>query len=292
MVRTDIWRDTYYTTSADTLTYYIMMNGSQVIFAGKAYRAPNDDEIKIKVNAICRNYLSNDIGPLIDAYIENRTPLSAAADNALVEFELYDDNDTLLETYEFLYNWSYDVGNPWNGSVYWSGKPVNGRVVNNMLRLNTVLSGNEIRNILFDNTEYEIIDKCNAEYAIYYLSSYGSWFSFLFEGKCTKKDTMTQYTTDRAFNNLSREFETSRYVSEINTSYTLSTGWLNDEQSANFAKNVVSSNIVYLHDLKTGTVVPALITDSSVVYQNMKNNNGKMSCYQLNIKESQNKLRG
>lgn len=291
MIIASIWEDIYYTYDGNMLSYYITDENDNKLFAGKAYRRPDEDRIKVKINSICRNYLSNDLRPLLDSYYGGTTS-DAESPTGIRVFKLYDSNDIMLESYELLYDWSYEVH--WNGNDMTLSRPINGRATSMMFRPMTTIEGHSVFNSLWagGGTLYKIIDGgCNAEYAIYYLNSYGGWDAFLFEGKAVKKDTITQFTTDRSFNNQTVDYEAYRYVSEINTSYTLSTGWLNDEQAANFAKNLVGSNHVYLQNLKTGDFFSAIITDSSVTYQTMKNNGGKMAIYQLNVKESQNKLR-
>lgn len=290
MIRASIWRDTYYTSNSDVLAYYIKTEDDEVIFAGKAYRLPSDGTVKIKINSICSNYLNNDLGPLLEANETDNTTL-ARAEDALRTFYLYKaDDDTLLETYEFLYDWSYDFNFTSTGGLSLS-KPINRRKAANMYSIQTSYSASRVTNNLAGHL-YEVVPSCNAEFGMYYLNSYGGWDAFLFEGKTIKKDAIKQYNADRSFDNSSsRNYEKYRYVSEITTSYELHTGWLNDEQSANFAKNLISSNSVYLHDLKTDEILAAVITDSNVVYQTLRNNNGKMAAYTVNVEVSQNKLR-
>ena len=51
-----IWKDTYYTTTAATANYSILLNGG-IIFSGKAVRYPDAENLKININKVCRNYL-------------------------------------------------------------------------------------------------------------------------------------------------------------------------------------------------------------------------------------------
>lgn len=290
MVIASIWKDTYYTSDSDVLAYYIKTEDDKVIFAGKAYRMPSDNTVKIKINSICSNYLNNDLGPLLKANESNNTTV-ALADDALRIFYLYKaDDNTLLESYKFLYDWSYDFNFKSNVIPILS-RPINKRKAANMYSVYTSYRSDKVTNTLAGSL-YEVVPSCNAEFGMYYLNSYGGWDAFLFEGKTIKKDTIKQYNADRSFDNSSSiNFEKYRYVSEITTSYELHTGWLNDVQSANFSKNLISSNRVYLHDLKTNKIFAAVITDSNVVYQTIRNNNGRMAAYTVNVEVSQNKLR-
>lgn len=288
MVIASIWQDTYYVSNEKKITYYIKDGNNETLFAGKAYRFPDSDELRINVSSICRNYMSNDLRQILDIYLEDGTT-EGESDEGIMTFYLYNaEDDTVLEIFKFLYDWSYETR--WNGNDIVLSKPINGRATNIMFRPNTQVTGQVMTNSLFGG-DYEIVEGCNNDYAIYYLNSYGGHDAFLFEGYSTKEDTITQFTTDKSFNNQTLDYEHCRYVSEISTSYTLHTGWLTDEQSSNFAKNLVGSNQVYLHDLKTNDIIPAVITDTKVQYKKMKTNGGKMSLYTLQIKESQNKLR-
>ena len=291
MVTASIWKDTYYTSDSDILAYYVKTEDDKVIFAGKAYRIPSDDTVKIKINSICSNYLNNDLGPLLEANKSDDTKVNSAADDALRIFYLYKaDDNTLLETYKFLYDWSYDFNFQSNLLPIMS-RPINRRKAANMYSVYTSYRAGRVTNTLAGRS-YEVVPSCNAEFGMYYLNSYGGWDAFLFEGKTIKKDTIKQYNSDRSFDNSSNiNFEKYRYVSEITTSYELHTGWLNDVQSENFSKNLISSNRVYLHDLKANKIFAAVITDSNVVYQTIRNNNGKMAVYTVNVEVSQNKLR-
>lgn len=287
MITRSIWEDTYYVSTENRLTYYIKTD-NDVIFAGKAYRLPTDDGVSINISSICRNYMSNDLRPLLDAHDNSNDVSSAESPTGIRIFNLYNSKDVLLETYEFLYDWSYNTY--WRGDNMTLSSPINGRVTSTMFKPNTKVEERKVINYLLGGN-YEVVNSCNAEYGIYYLNSRGGWDAFLFEGYSTKEDTITQYTTDKSFNNQTYDFETSRYVSEINTSYTLHTSWLNDEESSNFAKNLIGSNNVYLHDLANNKIFPAIITDTKAQYKKMKTNGGKMSLYTLIVKESQNKLR-
>lgn len=290
MVTASIWKDTYYTSDSDVLAYYIKTEDDKVIFAGKAYRIPSDNTVKIKINSICSNYLNNDLGPLLEANKSDDSMVNSAADDALRTFYLYKADNTLLETYKFLYDWSYDF-NFQSNLIPVMSRPINRRKAANMYSVFTSYREGKVINTLAGRP-YNVVQSCNAEFGMYYLNSYGGWDAFLFEGKTIKKDTIKQYNADRSFDNSSNiNFEKYRYVSEITTSYELHTGWLHDVQGANFAKNLISSNRVYLHDLKANKIFAAVITDSNVVYQTIRNNNGKMAAYTVNVEVSQNKLR-
>lgn len=282
MIYSPIYKDTYYTSSANSLTYLIKLEG-KVIYSGKAFKKPDADYININVNKICRNYLSSDIADLITGSSTYITDY-----NAIKTFDFCDSAGTVLQQYMFLFD--YDYSDTWGGGAKNLSLPINGHYATGMLKpQSNVTASNNVR-IYKSTGSYPTLVKCN-EYAIYYLNAKGGWDAFLFEGKCIKKDQITQYTTDKTFNNTTIEFENNRYVSEIKTSYELSTGLLSDGQSENFAKNLIGSNKCYLHNLKTGEIKPVVITDNSVTYQTYQNNNKKFAVYKLQVSDSQMKIR-
>lgn len=192
---------------------------------------------------------------------------------------------------------------------YFLGSPITGRYVDGMLKLWSYVT--------LDNGEYKVITEADdeylysytcplekADYVLYYLNSYGGWNSFVIEGTTVKKENITQYTTDKVFDNTTYEFEKDRYVSEINTSYELNTGLLSDVEAANLSKNLISSNKVYLHSLNEGYITngvdwyaipnfikPVVITDTSVVYQTYTTNGKKLAQYKISVSDSQSKIR-
>ena len=126
-------------------------------------------------------------------------------------------------------------------------------------------------------------------YVLYYVNARGGWDAFAFH-KGEKSETITQHNYSKTFNNTTYEFENKRYISEIDTTYKLSTGILTDAQSKSFAKNLVSSNKCYLHNLSEGWIKPVVITDNQVTYKEWDNVDDVIS-YQITVKESQTKQR-
>ena len=192
---------------------------------------------------------------------------------------------------------------------YFLGTPINGRFCDGMLKLwsYVTLINNEYK-VVNETTDEDMysytcpVDKAN--YVLYYQNSYGGWNSFVIEGTVVKRDTITQYTTDKIFDNNTYQFEKNRYVSEIQTSYELNTGLLNDIQATNLARNLISSNKVYLHCLNEGFLTdgvdwfnipshikPVIITDTSATYQTYQTNGKKLCQYKITVQESQSKLR-
>lgn len=274
-----IWKDTYYTASTNSATYFITLDGN-TIYSGKAVKNPDAAGIEINLNKVCRNYLSCNIDTILSSH---GTITSETNNLAERTFKLYVNGSNVMD-YKFYMDWSYDMDAPTQNL----SMPINGHYVPGMLTLNTVRSSSYVTSI--SNINYNKQVKCSP-YALYYLNAYGGWDSFLIEGTVKKKNTFTTYQTDKVFKNTSIEFETNKYVQEIKTSYELNTGWLNDEQSANLSKNLMGSLRVYLHDIQNDIIKPVIITDENVSYQTYQTNGKKLCQYKINITESQSKVR-
>lgn len=282
MVYAPIWKDTYYTTTAASLTYKIYLSDT-LIFSGKAYRMPNGNNISININKICQNYLEQDIDRLLTS-----SSSSQQNPNAKGDFVLKNGSNTTLETYRFLYDWDYTHN--WTGSSATLSQPINGEFISGQMKLKTTVAATGSSNTVTTYRSTGSYDKeiCGS-YVLYYVNARGGWDAFAFH-KGEKSETITQHNYSKTFNNTTYEFEDKRYISEIDTTYKLSTGILTDAQSKSFAKNLVSSNKCYLHNLSEGWIKPVVITDNQVTYKEWDNVDDVIS-YQITVKESQTKQR-
>ena len=295
MVYNPIYRNTYYTTTADTLYYRIMLDGEE-IYAGKAVKYPDADEMQINLDKICRNYLSSDIQDLLTDLPTNTTRQYNS--NAQRQFEFYIGTaDTAAETYMFYNDYSYNTDKNITGTVITSN-PINGHYVPGMLKVCTTRITNSSAPTVYtegltgngETLGYDTQVKCTP-YVLYYLNSYGGWDAFVIEGNTVVKDAYTTYSTDQSYDNTTLEFENNKYVQEIKTTFAMNTGLLNDEQSKNLAKNLVGSLKVYLQNIEEGWVAPVVITDNSVDYQTYATNGKKLSQYKITVQLSQTRIR-
>ena len=282
-----IWQDIYYTSTTYTMLEYVINRTDQtVIYAGRAYQRPGGNGISINISKICQDYIKDTF-----SNVDFRTlvGLTYVHPEAYVEFELRErSSGNLLNTYGFVYDWSYEG---WNGSARTVSNPINNHKVAGMYDFITQCRINVSDNKPELATSIYTVAGGNAcgEIALYYKNRKGGWDSFLIEGNVTKKDEYTKYTYNRSFNNNTLEFENGTYHSQIITSYVLNTGWLTDQQSDNLAFNLLSSNEVYLHNLCTDKVYPVVIKDNNATYKTYKNNSRKLVNYQINVEESQRK---
>ena len=287
-IKAPIWQDIYYTSTTYTMLEYIInRKDGVVIYAGRAYQRPGGNGISINISKICQDYIKDSFS---EVDFRNLAGSSYTHPESYVEFELRDKNGNLLNTYGFVYDWSYEN---WDGSTRMVSNPINEHWALGMYRFNTnfrsTTPGGSTEALI--TTVYAPISTPNAcgEVALYYKNRKGGWDHFLIEGNVTKKDEYTKYTYNRSFNNNTLEFENGTYHSQIVTSYVLNTGWLNDQQSNNLAFNLLSSNEVYLHNLCEDKVYPVVIKDNTATYKTYKNNSRKLVNYQINVEESQRK---
>ena len=101
MIYSSIYRDTYYTTTADSLNYKIELDGN-IIYYGRAVKFPDADTMKININKVCRDYLSSNIDLILNG---------ASAQTNTTALRVFTLTNTLtnqvLEQYTFLYDWNY-----------------------------------------------------------------------------------------------------------------------------------------------------------------------------------------
>jgi hypothetical protein len=286
-IKAPIWQDIYYTSTTYTMLEYVINKTDQtVIYAGRAYQRPGGNGISINITKICQDYIKDSF-----SNVDFRTLVGSTYTHpeAYVEFELRErSTGNLLNTYGFVYDWSYEG---WNGGTRTVSNPINNHKAAGMYDFTTECRMNteDFKMELVTSVFRVAGGNACGEIALYYKNRKGGWDEFLIEGTVTKKDEYTKYTYNRSFNNNTLEFENGTYHSQIVTSYVLNTGWLNDQQSDNLAFNLLSSNEVYLHNLCTDKVYPVVIKDNTATYKTYKNNSRKLVNYQINVEESQRK---
>lgn len=286
VIKAPIWQDIYYTSTTYTMLEYIInRKDGVVIYAGRAYQRPGGNGISINISKICQDYIKDSFSEVDFRNLAGSMNMYAHPES-YVEFELRDKNGILLNTYGFVYDWSYEN---WDGNARTVSNPINNHKMTGMYDFITVCrTVDDTMELATAVSEVASGNACG-EIALYYKNRKGGWQSYLVEGTVTKKDEYTKYTYNRSFNNNTLEFENGTYHSQIVTSYVLNTGWLNDQESDNLAFNLLSSNEVYLHNLCTDKVYPVVIKDNTATYKTYKNNSRKLVNYQINVEESQRK---
>lgn len=154
---------------------------------------------------------------------------------------------------------------------------------------NTLFQYPDFDTIEINGDTYKIVDSC-AEYCLYYLNASGGWDSLLITGNNIKTDDISQNFYNKSFNNTTIEFEKKNYLNIITSSYKFYTSYLTDEQASRMY-NLIESNEVYLHNLSTNVIKPVNITDTSFEYKTFTNQQRKKFYYEINVEESQGKIR-
>lgn len=271
-----IWKDDYYVFSADKLVYHITDNYGTVLYNGKGYAFPGTGSGKINVSRVCSNYLYQDLARLstITASTTNFVHSGATA-----TFKLYDDSETLLGSYDYVYDYSYDPTISYSGVTDMSN-PINGHYAVNMFKLETKYSGGTVSTTITRPGG----DYCG-DYALIYLNRQGGWDSFLCEGKSKETDSFERKDYETDIDNNYQDFQRSRveYQNSITRGWELTTGWLKDSEAKNLAVNLLSSNQVFLQNLNTLEIVPVHIEDSSAEHKQFSYER-KPICYTINVK--------
>lgn len=294
-----VWEDIILEVDADTFNYKVIMctlnnndyTDNSNIFEGRAYKYPNADTIKIKMNKIFENYLSNSFVPMIED-VDVETIIKGDIDTYEYNFEagkrfliINRDTNEVVKEYVVLYDWNYKY--KWRGEDVILSKPINRDNAINMVELKTTVNKLGVVTNYFNNENK--INSCG-DYCLYYLNSNGGWDVLLFNNKVKKTKNINSYTTERYFSRLNVDFEQMKYISELQNNYVFNTNFLTDEQAKNLVDNLFTSNEVYIHDLKENIIYSALITDNNVVYKKYSDDLNLVQ-YSINIKESQIQLK-
>lgn len=294
-----VWEDIIFETDEDIFNYEVVMsvfntNGlsnNTTIFEGRAYKYPDADTIKIKLNKIFENYLSNSFVNLINDYnIDDIINTSFNTDKYNYEsckrfYIINRDTNELLGEYVVLYDWSYKL--KWRGEDIVLSKPINNNNAVNQINLNTTV--NTVGIVTNNITNENKINSCG-DYAVYYLNSYGGWDTLLFNNKVNKSKNINYYTTEKYFRKPNIDFEQYRYISELQNSYELNTNFLTDIESQNIVDNLFVSNEVYLHNLKNNELFAVIITNTNIDYK-VYSDGLELPQYTINVKESQIQLK-
>ena len=284
---TPIWKDTYYTSTADTFEYYItdVAASNSVIFRGKSYKAPNAN-IFIKLNDICSNYLSSELtNDLFSRDIPFGQNLVFTPEKIIRTFRLYDANNTLLDTYVFSNNWDYETDTTVT-------IPINRKYINGMYYFITTQPASDSIRVTVTKTRTNqntyTIQACG-DYALYYVQSNGAWSSFAVDGKVIEGKNIDTFNYRKVINNNKiADRENIRYQSNIKQNWSINTGWLKDDESENLFNNLLTSNNIYLHKISENKIWPVHITDTQATNKQF-NNEKKLISYTINL-ESDNLL--
>lgn len=322
-----IWQDRIVRINTDAISVkYDVRYSNKKIFAGKAYVMPNTDYVEIDIAKICASYLNSSLEGIIDApksfnALEGVRQFGLYVNDELHSSYLMFNSYTYKPNPEYLIengNYFVCLSDPIRkecdsrqyivysffnalttsaiiktfhfnkdgiNQVEFSGQ-VNGRTL--YTTFEKVPEG-DINRVTLINDSYSIKDTC-CKYCLYYQNALGGWDSFLINGNDKKTDKITSYKYIKAINNNTKKFGTKKYLNIINSSYKLYTNHLTDDEASRM-HHLLESTEVYLHNLEDDTIIPVNITNSSCEYKTFTNNGKKKFTYQIDVEESQIKIR-
>lgn len=291
---TSIWKDTFFDVpaSASPYSYSITTGSNETVFNGRAYVAPDKEVIEIGVNKIAQDYLAMEFPSAGLASTGNT--ITVQHPDAFKTFVIRHGGYP-VETYSFLLDWSGKNRN-FNSPIQLS-TPINGKGTTGMYYFSTYWTSANGVTTKVNTTPSAVTDVQGhalyhdaglcCDWAIYYLDRNCGWCSFLVEGTVKRYDEYNRYNITRHYKNTTREWGKKTYNNQITTSYEIHTGWLKDDESENLAFNLLSSNQVYLHNLKDNSIVPVVLNDTRTEYKTYRNNGKKFVNYVINVTLSQ-----
>lgn len=273
---------------AEEVTPFRILDNGTTIYEGKAYARPNTSYANINITKILENYVYNALPTNFGINKTTRAVISNAYQ--VFEFDYLDTGGTWTKVDDFgILAWYDYESKPDNYTDLVLSDPVNGHSAAGVNYVRSRLAAGIVTNTITTAVTAGYDESYCGRYGITYLNQMGGYDFFLFEGKYSKSDGYNRFQYNRTYDNNYNGFGLSTYQNEITTTYTLSTGWLNDEESYRFAKHVVGSNQVWLQDLETGKTTPVQITDKDVNYK--KYEGKELICYTLTVINSQEQVR-
>lgn len=314
----------------DDFIEYHLDDGGTTIYAGKAYKYPDADRVEFLLNSVTENYLSNGISfpttlstSIMPNYLKNFTLVTSTGnEKPIIFFNDWSYKDTDLTSGYFLSDpitglidprqyvmtsWLLPTGEGIVNRFYYKDGIQTATDVTLKSGINGYTFVENITNLQLGCGDYIImefvvsgtisqkqikytIDNTGKDYVLYYVNAAGGWDSLLIEGNVKKTDEFESESYIKRVLRPSTEFARNKYLNTITSSWTLYTGYLNDEQASKMY-NLLESTQVYLHNLKDNTITPVLITDTSCEYKTYTNQGKNKFYYTINVESSQDNYR-
>lgn len=297
--------------------YHIIIDDT-IVFAGKAYKYPDKDQIIISINEVVKNYLKTEWPKArafnkMDNYMKDVTV--SLSDGYLYDFTFYND-------------WSYKYRSdsqpsflndpinkniaPWQWILVSTFSPNGRNIIDKLINgeawfgythpsagggiywdvaLNYIEGCGDRISYVFRNTDESldyVIDNSNKEYVLYYVNAAGGWDSLLLDGNVKQTDNI-ESELYRKKTSGQYQFDNTKYLNTITPSWTLHTGYLSDEEAKKMY-NLLESTQVYLHH-KGDAVVPVIIKNSECEYKTYTNQGKQKFYYTIDVEASKNKYR-
>lgn len=245
-----VYRDTFCEYSGDSLSFYVLADEG-VVFNGKAVKGPNEQNIRINVNRIAKDYLSQSL--------DNQAIL---ADNQVFEhreafrvFHFYRNDGILLGTYGVLFDW----GLPFSGATTVLSDPITPHISKDMKAVYTVYNASGVtidvdEDPITSNTYFELLNK-NIVFP------YSGGTSLIrFNTDYYPTTAVSAYTTSTAYTLSNLTHSSVVVTSAQNSGSTLLTG----EVVFTYAGNVMGWDTTNVVTLRNETPVTAITWDSGI----------------------------
>lgn len=282
-------RDHLYDIYAPRYTHYRFTDNGVTIYEGKVYPKPGTDYGTINLTRILENYVYQSLG---DNFGQDYQTISTFTEAYKVfGFQVQDSGGTWEDKDDlgYLYWYDYDE-NPSSYSTLVLNDKVNGHSVPGTHYVVSRLGNGHVTNkINASASEAGYDESYCGRYGITYLNRRGGYDFFLFEGKYSMSDNYDFHRYNRTYDNTKNGFGYTTYMNSYDTVWTLSTGWLSDEESYRFAKHIMGSTQIWLQDLEAGKTYPVYMQDTSTEYKKYE---GKtLICYTVKLGLSQERKR-
>lgn len=255
---TPIIKDVWYTVSGTDIEYNVYNYANhELLYTGRAYAFPGEDEIHIRLNDYAAPLLHYDIPADVWLYQSGSTSVSGATlDIYLTDITTGNifGHSGFIEAYE-----DYEGTTP--------NRPINGHYAPGMKTFSNYTGGLTYLQLTWKtgtpNTGYTISD-CG-DWALYYKNNIGGIDSFLVKGKVVRKAEYKgeTYTKSRSYGMATTDRLQTTYRKTVTPGWEVNTGWLNTQESKICYNNLLNSNCVYLHDLVNNVVYPVTITNTT-----------------------------
>lgn len=313
-----IWKTTVVEVAGQGYVDYTVSTDGEVIYSGRAYQMPGDENINFELNEIVRDYVDNYLW-----WREGYQTPSGWERTFTLTLSNGGGGD-----YIFTKDWSYKELGYSSNSFICLNEPIIDEIPAGCLVPVCVFSPQRAGNMHFvrisptggyyipytanlnnprqarylfvaspgyrygwaNGMVYKGAAVCNTRYVLYYENAYGGIDALPVQGNATATDKITAYTTKNAVRVPSTTFSYRRYLNEIQKSWEFKTGYLSDEQASRM-HHLIESTMVYVWDIEEARLYPVVIDENSLTYKTYKNQGRKFFNYSFKVRESQDKIR-
>lgn len=315
-----IWKDIKYTFTEPIVEFSIReFNSGEILYRGRSYQNPKREPNFIYVNRIVENWID----------IPNFNPyLTQSIRGGYGIFDLLDANGNVLQNYQFVNDWSYNINefkagllsrpilnNPYalrgqylpfsifgdddindvvfgyklnNGTDYQDNRNIS----NDVLHIWFEQAKENAQDISFayiGKMKIKMEEPCKNDYVLYYTNPFGGYDWFNHIAKVIERDDLITYNYVQDVDNTTTNFGKNRYLTEVNKTFEFTTKWLKEDESKRMWY-LLESNKVWLHDVVEDRIYPVTLTDTSVEYK-QKTPTQKIIQYTFNVELSQQRTR-